>query len=76
MQFFCVATRQELNALPHDKIIRAEFLEPFVGCAIFIKRVLSETKEDRSGNWARPTPCEDDETEAGFDDVLVDVQEK
>src|SRR6266536_4438662 len=76
MQFFGAVARQKLNASPHDKIVRAEFLEPFVGSAVFIKSVLSEAEEDRGGNWARPALCEDNETETRSDDVLVDVQEK
>ena len=76
MQFFRAVARQKLDAPPHDKIIRAEFLKPFVRSAVFIKSVLSEAEEDRGGNWARPAVGEDNETETGFDDVIVDVQEK
>src|SRR5205809_4186758 len=76
MQFFGAVARQKLNASPHDKIIRAEFLEPFVGSAVFIKSVLSEAEEDRGGDWARSALCQDDETETGPDDVVIDVQEK
>src|SRR5947208_16722771 len=76
MQFFRPVARQKLNALPHDKIIRAEFLEPFVGSAVFIKSVLSEAEEDRGGNGARSALCQDNETETRPDDMLVDVQEK
>ena len=76
MQLFHAVARQELNALPHDKIIRAEFLEPFVGSAVFKKSVLSEAEEDCGGNWARSVLCKDNETEARPDDMLVDVQEK
>ncbi len=76
MQFLRAVARQKLNALPHDKIIRAEFLEPFVGSAVFIKSVLSEAEEDRGGDGARPALGEDNETETGSDDMLVDVQEK
>ena len=76
MQFFRAVARQKLNALPHDKIIRAQFLESFVGSAVFVKSVLSEAEEDRGGNWARSALREDNETETGPDDMLVDVQEK
>ena len=76
MQFFRAVARQKLNALPHDKIIRAQFLESFVGSAVFVKSVLSEAEEDRGGDWARSAVCEDSETETGPDDVVVDVQEK
>jgi hypothetical protein len=76
MQFLRAIARQKLDALPHDKIIRAEFLKSLVRSAVFIKRVLPEAEEDRGGNWARAALCEDNETKTGFDDVIVDVQEK
>src|SRR5439155_21049506 len=76
MQFFRAVARQKLNALPHDKVIRAQVLEPFVRSAVFIKGVLSEAEEDRGGYWARPTLGENNETETGAYDMLVDVQEK
>src|SRR5262249_8571811 len=62
--------------MPHDKIVRSEFLKSFVGSAVLIKSVLSEAEEDRGGNGARPMSCEDNETQPGFDDVLVDAPEK
>jgi len=76
MQLLCAVARQKLNALPHDKIIGTEFLKSFVGSAVLIKSVLSKAEKDRSGYWARPTLGENNETETGVYDMLVDVQEK
>src|SRR6266576_5676911 len=76
MQFCRAVARQKLNALPHDKIVRSDFLKSFVRSAVLIKSVLSKAEEDRGGNWARPAVGEDNETETGFYDMLVDVQEK
>src|SRR5207249_7598091 len=76
MQFFSAVARQKLDAVPHDKIVRTEFLKSFVGSAVLIKSVLPETEEDRGGDWPRPASCEDNETETRPDDMLVDVQEK
>src|SRR2546429_429404 len=76
MQFFSASSRQELDTLPHDKIVRTEFLKSFVGSAVLIKSVLSKAEEDRSGNWTRPPLRENNETETRPDDMLVDVQEK
>jgi hypothetical protein len=73
MQFFSASSRQKLDTLPHDKIVRTEFLKSFVGSAVFIKSVLSKAEEYRSGNWTRPALCENNETETGFDDVFVDA---
>ena len=73
MQFFSASSRQELDTLPHDKIVRTEFLKSFVGSAVLIKSVLSKAEEDRSGNWTRPPVRENNETETGFDDVFVDA---
>jgi hypothetical protein len=76
MQSFRAGVRQKLDTLPHDKIVRTEFLKSFIRSAVFIKGVLSEAEEDRGGYWARPMLCENNETEAWPDDMLVDVQEK
>src|SRR5437773_4008967 len=76
MQLLCAVARQKLNALPHDKIIGEQCLKSFVGSAVLIKSVLSKAEKDRSGYWARPTLGENNETETGVYDMLVDVQEK
>jgi len=76
MQSFRAGVRQKLDTLPHDKIVRTEFLKSFIRSAVFIKGVLSEAEEDRGGYWARPMLRENNETEAWPDDMLVDVQEK
>ena len=63
VQFFRAVARQKLNALPHNKIIGAQFLKSFIRSAVFIKGVLSEAEEDRGGYWARPMLRENNETE-------------
>ena len=76
MQLLCAVARQKLNALPHDKIVGAQFLKSFIGSAVFIKGVLSKAEENRGGYWARPMLRENNETETAVYDMLVDVQEK
>src|SRR5260370_28078732 len=76
MQLLRAVARQKLNALPHDKIIGAQFLKSFIGSAVFIKGVLSEAEEDRGGYWTRPMLRENNETETALYEMLVDVQEK
>jgi hypothetical protein len=76
MQLLRAISRQKLNALPHDKIVGAQFLKSFVGSAIFINGVLSKAEENRGGYWARPTLRENNETETAVYEMLVDVQEK
>jgi hypothetical protein len=76
MQLLCAVARQKLNALPHDKIVGAQFLKSFIGSAVFIKSVLSEAEENRGGYWAQLMLRENNETETAVYDMLVDVQEK
>src|SRR6266496_109901 len=66
MQLLCAVARQKLNALPHDKIVGAQFLQSFIGSAVLIKSVLSKAEEDRSGIMTRPPLRENNETETGF----------
>src|SRR5438034_3336783 len=76
MQFFSASSCQKLNTLPHDKIIRAQFLKPFVRSAVFIKSVLSEPEKDCRSDWTRTPVCENSKTETRSDDVLVNIHEK
>src|SRR5213596_864480 len=76
MQCFSASSRQKLDTLPHDKIVRTEFLKSFVGSAVLIESVLSEPEKDRRSDWTRTPVCENSETETRSDDVLVNIHEK
>ena len=76
MQFFRAVARLKLDAVPHDKIVRTEFLKSLIGSAKFIESAPPKPEEDRSGDWMRPTLRQNNETQTRSDDMLVDVQEK
>jgi len=73
MQSFGALAREELNALPHNKIVGAEFLKSVVRRAIFIQSILSKMEEDRGGYLPIPALRQNSKTTAGFDNVLVNV---
>jgi hypothetical protein len=76
MQFLSAGARRNLDAMPHDKIVRAKFLKFFVGSTVLKKGVLPELEEDRRGDCVRPVPCQNNETETLSNHMLVNVKEK
>src|SRR5215471_2565492 len=73
MQLFSAFLRQNLNAMPHNKVVSAELLKALFRGPVLIKSILSEAEKNRNSNHAITIPCKDNETETGLDDMLVDV---
>ena len=69
-------THQALDAMPYDQIICAELLKSLVRRGVLINGVVPQVEEYRGGNCARPALCENDESNARFEDMIVDVAEK
>src|SRR5262245_49058713 len=61
MEFFDAGARQKLYPLPHDKIVRAEFLKVLVRSGVLVNGILSKAEEDCRGNWARCALRKNDE---------------
>jgi len=73
MQSFGALAREELNALPHNKIVGSEFLKSVVRRTVLVHTVLSKVEEDRAGNSPTSALRQNRKTVARFNDVLVNV---